>query len=158
LAALSGCFFDTSVLIGGIVDIGSDGEASQAIMTAVADGIVERPSTAWHCCLEFYSVVTRLPIEYRLTPADAARLVEEELLARFAVHQLEARGRAGFVRAAAHEGIAGGRLYDAHIAEIARASGATTVVTDNPRHFAGLRGRGLVVATSREFAQAVSSA
>jgi hypothetical protein len=39
------------------------------------------------------------------------------------------------LRAAAHDAIAGGRIYDAHIAEVARAVGATVIVTDNRRHF-----------------------
>jgi len=39
------------------------------------------------------------------------------------------------LRAAARDAIVGGRLYDAHIAEIARSAGAGVVVTDNRRHF-----------------------
>jgi predicted nucleic acid-binding protein len=39
------------------------------------------------------------------------------------------------LRAASRDVIAGGRIYDAHIAEIARAAGAAVVVTDNRRHF-----------------------
>jgi hypothetical protein len=37
--------------------------------------------------------------------------------------------------AAAKDGISGGRIYDSHIVEIARAAGANVVVTDNRRHF-----------------------
>jgi len=44
-------------------------------MHAVAAGRVEKPATAWHCCLEFFSVATRLPPEYRVTPADAVTLL-----------------------------------------------------------------------------------
>jgi len=48
-------------------------------MDAVANGQIERPLTAWHCCLEFYSVTTRLPEEYRLEPEIALRLLREEI-------------------------------------------------------------------------------
>jgi hypothetical protein len=40
---------------------------------------VPAAATAWHCCLEFFSVATRLPPEFRVSPRDAATLVEEEV-------------------------------------------------------------------------------
>lgn len=48
-------------------------------------------ATAWHCCLEVYSVATRLPPEFRIRPADAARLLQEEVFARMVIHDLHAR-------------------------------------------------------------------
>lgn len=114
-------------------------------MAAVADAPPRRSLTAWHCCLEFYAVATRLPAEFRLHPAEASRLVEEELLGRLQVVDLPASARPDLVREAARERVAGGRLYDAHIAEIAAQAGARLVVTDNVRHFSGLRFRGIRV-------------
>ena len=49
-----------------------------------------------------------------------APVVEEEILQRFEVHDLPVRSRSGFLKLCAREGVRGGRLYDAHIAEIAR--------------------------------------
>lgn len=121
-------------------------------MNAVASGRLERPSTAWHCCLEFYSVATRLPLELRVTPEVAARLVEEEIDARFIVHALPRDRRRAFVRGAGSDGIGGGRVYDAHIGEIARVTGADLVVTDNRKHFTQLLRYGLRVLTSSEAA------
>src|SRR4030095_15663625 len=43
--------------------------------------------------------------------------------------------RLAMLRGAARDAIAGGRIYDSHIADVARASGARVVVTDNRRHF-----------------------
>jgi predicted nucleic acid-binding protein len=80
-------------------------------------------------------VATRLPPEYRLSTADAARLVQEEIFGRFIVHDLPAVQRGDFIRSAALDQATGGRIYDAHIAEVARAAGATVIVTDNRRHF-----------------------
>jgi len=51
---------------------------------AVAESPARRTLAAWHCRVEFYAVATRLPEESRLSPTDAGRLVEEELLARLA--------------------------------------------------------------------------
>ena len=128
-------FLDTSVLLAGLIDFGPQSAPAQSLMHAVAEKRVASAATAWHCCLEFYSVSTRLPPEFRLSPADAALLVEEEIFARMSVHDLPASGRLAALRAAARDQIGGGRIYDAHIAEIARAAGAAVVVTDNRRHF-----------------------
>ncbi len=55
------------------------------------------------------------------------------------------------LRAAARDAIFGGRIYDAHIAEIARACGAAVVVTDNRRHFLSALRYGIRVETPAEF-------
>jgi predicted nucleic acid-binding protein len=128
-------FLDTSVLLAGLIDFGPQSAPAQSLMHAIAERRVTAAATAWHCCLEFYSVSTRLPAEYRLSPHDAAILLEEEVFARLSVHDLPASDRLTALRAAARDQIGGGRIYDAHIAEIARAAGAAVVVTDNRRHF-----------------------
>lgn len=134
-----------------MVDFGPQSAPAQSLMHAVAEGRVPTPATAWHCCLEFFSVATRLPAEFRLAPSDAAALLEQEVFARMAVHDLPAADRLPTLRAAARDGIAGGRVYDAHIAEIARAVGASVVVTDNRRHFLSALRHGMRVETPSEF-------
>ena len=128
-------FLDTSVLLAGLVDFGPQSAPAQSLLHAVAEKQVADARTAWHCCLEFYSVSTRLPAEFRLTPADATRLLDDEIFGRMVVHDLPAADRLAMMKAAARDGTAGGRIYDAHIAEVARAAGAEVVITDNRRHF-----------------------
>jgi predicted nucleic acid-binding protein len=144
-------FLDTSVLLAGLVDFGPQSAPAQSLLHAVAEKSVQAPSTAWHCCLEFFSVATRLPPEFRVTPSDAAALLEEEVFSRMAVHDLPASDRAPMMRAVARDAIAGGRIYDAHIAEVARAVGAEVVVTDNRRHFLSALRYGIRVETPGEF-------
>jgi len=144
-------FFDTSVLLAGLIDFGPQSAPAQALLHAVAEKKLPASATAWHCCLEFFSVATRLPAEYRLSPADATRLLQDELLARMAVYDLPAAGRTPMLQAAARDGMGGGRIYDAHIAEVARAAGAEVVVTDNRRHFLSALRYGLRVETPAEF-------
>ncbi len=150
---MSAVFIDTSVLIGGLIDFGKRTEAAQSVLAAVADQRIAAPKTAWHCCLEFYSVSTRLPKELRLSPEDAGRLIQEEILARFEVSQLPPESRPPFLRVAVADGVFGGRIYDAHIAEIARASGAERVVTENRRDFVTLLRHGVAVLTAAEFVE-----
>ena len=66
-------FLDTSVLVAGLIDLGPQSAAPHLLLHAVAERRVAPASTAWHCCLEFFSVTTRLPAEFRLTPMDALR-------------------------------------------------------------------------------------
>jgi predicted nucleic acid-binding protein len=145
-----GAFFDTSVLLAGLVDFGPQSAPAQSLLHAVAEKQLTA-ATAWHCCLEFYSVATRMPPEFRLTPSDAVRLLEEEVFGRMAVHDLPAAGRLAMLKAAGHEGTTGGRIYDTHIAEVARAAGATVIVTDNRRHFIASLRHGIRVETPLEF-------
>ncbi len=148
-------FLDTSVLVAGLIDFGVQSAPAQSLLHAVSERNVRDPGTAWHCCLEFYSVATRLPAEYRLAPADAVRLIEEEIFGRMAVHDLPSPQRRDLLMAAARDGISGGRVYDAHIAEVARASGAAVIVTDNRRHFLAALRHGLRVETPAEFMAAL---
>jgi hypothetical protein len=45
----------------------------------------------------------------------------------------------------------GGRIYDVHIAEVARAVRAETIVTDNRKHFVAALRYGIRVETPAEF-------
>lgn len=144
-------FLDTSVLLAGLIDFGPQSAPAHSLLHAVAERKIDQPATAWHCCLEFFSVATRLPPEYRLAAADAAALVEQEIFGRMAVRDLPAADRQPMLRAAVRDGIFGGRIYDAHIADIARAAGATVIVTDNRRHFLSALRHGLRVETPVEF-------
>lgn len=144
-------FLDTSVLLAGLVDFGPQSAPAQSLMHAVAEKRIPSVVTAWHCCLEFFSVATRLPAEFRVTPADAALLLTEEVFSRVAVHDLPSGERLAMLQAASRDGVAGGRIYDSHIAEVARTAGATVVVTDNRRHFVAALRYGMRVETPAEF-------
>jgi hypothetical protein len=96
-------------------------------------------------------VATRLPAEYRLTTADAFRLMEEEIFARMDVHELPPGDRRPMLRLLADDRVTGGRIYDVHITEVARTAGATVIVTDNRRHFLSALRHGMRVETPAEF-------
>jgi predicted nucleic acid-binding protein len=144
-------FLDTSVLLAGLVDFGPQSAPAQSVLHAVAEKTLPSARTAWHCCLEFFSVATRLPPEYRLRPGDAVQLLQDEVLGRMGVHDLPAGDRERLLKSAAQDETAGGRIYDAHIAEVARAAGADVIVTDNRRHFIASLRHGIRVETPGEF-------
>ena len=144
-------FLDTTVLVSGLIDFGLSSVASIPIFDALAEGAIPNGITARHCCLEFYSVSTRLPEEYRLEPAEARQLLDCEVLPRLRVCDLEERQWRDLFVLATAEGIAGGRVYDAYIGEVARHAGARLLVTDNRRHFTALLRHEIRVLTSAEF-------
>jgi predicted nucleic acid-binding protein len=150
-------FFDTSVLVGGLIYLGPQSEPAQSLLHAVAEANLPRPATAWHCCLEFFSVATRMPPEFRLSPSDALRLLEGEVFRRMDVHDLPEDERLPMLRSAAQDGdeMVGGRVYDAHIAGVARAAGASVIVTDNRRHFLAALRHGIRVVTPAEAMTAI---
>ena len=151
-------FLDTSVILAGLIDFGPQSAPAQSLLHAVAEKRVQSPATAWHCCLEFYSVATLLPPEFRVSPADAVTLLEEEVFGRMAIHDLPAAHRLSMLRGAAQDAIAGGRIYDCHIADLARAAGARVVVTDNRRHFLSALRYDLRVETPDEFLASLKKA
>ena len=67
------------------------------------------------------------------------------------VSDLPAEARQAFLKHAVEDAAAGGRIYDAHIAEVARSVGAAVIVTDNRRHFLTALRHGIRVETPAEF-------
>jgi predicted nucleic acid-binding protein len=67
------------------------------------------------------------------------------------VVELPGADRTTMLKAAAQERMTGGAIYDAHIAHVARAAGATVIVTDNRRHFLASLRYGIRVETPTEF-------
>lgn len=152
-----GPFLDTSVLLAGLIDFGPQSAPAQEVLHAVAEGKTLKASTAWHCCLELYSVTTRLPPEFRVSPSDALSLIQEEIFGRMAVHDLPTAERRAFLTSLAQQDISGGRVYDAHIAEVARSAGATVIVTDNRRHFLAALRYGIRVDTPGEYVRSLKA-
>jgi hypothetical protein len=91
-------------------------------------------AAAGHALVEAYAVLTLLPAPHRLSPADAWTLLSANFVER-RVPALAARELVAVLARLATAGIAGGRTYDAVIGECAVRSGASVLLTFNPRHF-----------------------
>jgi predicted nucleic acid-binding protein len=84
-------------------------------------------SLCGHALAETYSVLTRLPGDARLAPADAAALIDDNFPTAV---QLGARNARSAHREFARHGIAGGAVYDGLIALAAREHGAVLATRD----------------------------
>ncbi len=80
-----------------------------------------------HALAETYSVLTRLPGDLRLAPADAARLLADRFVAPFL---LRARTARRLPEVLSGLGIAGGAVYDAVVALTALEHGAALATRD----------------------------
>jgi predicted nucleic acid-binding protein len=80
-----------------------------------------------HALAETYSVLTRLPGDARVDPADAAVLIDENFAESLL---LGARAARAAHREFARRGIAGGATYDGLVALAAREHGAVLVTRD----------------------------
>lgn len=84
--------------------------------------------------IESYSVMTRLPSQYRLAPEDARRLLEENL-SGVRVVGIPASSIWKFLRDEASTGTVGGAVYDAAIIECAVRGGADEIASLNRDDF-----------------------
>ncbi|MCV7056502.1 PIN domain-containing protein [Mycolicibacterium gilvum] len=80
-----------------------------------------------HALAETYAVLTRLPGDARVAPADAAMLIDENFAESF---PLGVRAARAAHREFARLGIAGGATYDALVAVAARERGAVLFTRD----------------------------
>ncbi len=86
-------------------------------------------------------MLTRLPAQHRLAPADAIALLDANFMVRRRVASIDGPGYRQLLLAAADAGIAGGQTYDALIAECLAKAGVGVFLTFNPKHFQQLTAR-----------------
>ena len=112
-------------------------EHHAATAAAIEEGLErgDQLSVAGHALAEAYAILIRLPSPYRLAPADAWALIQANFLSGRRVTGLTGRQYGLLLTTLPQSGTAGGRTYDAIIAECARRSGAKALLTLNPRHF-----------------------
>lgn len=130
-------FVDTSCIIAAVCGWHKHHSAAAAEIERRLES-KERLATAAHALAEAYAVLTRLPAPHRLAPADALALLEGNFIDGARVVALDADGYRSLLKRAAGDGLAGGRTYDAIIAECAVRAQAAALLTFNASHFQAL--------------------
>ncbi len=127
---------DTNV----IVAIAWDGHPDHVVAT----GDLERRLSAGatmvvpaHALVESYSVLTRIPAPFRLSPADTVTFLED-LVSNAAVTDLQADAYLPLLREASQARVTGGRIHDMLIAASSVAAEADVLLTFNTRDFVEL--------------------
>jgi predicted nucleic acid-binding protein len=85
--------------------------------------------------VEAFAVLTRLPPPHRVVAAEALFLLESNFMSDRRLVSLSESAYKSLLRDSAGLGIAGGKVYDAVIAECAMQAGVDALLTLNDRHF-----------------------
>ena len=113
---------DTSVVVAAIT--ASDGDVLSRCRTALDAS----PSPVAHVFIESFSVLTRLPPPWRLSPAAAHAFLSSAF--SDPPIALSSRGYSCVIRTMAGDGAAGGRVYDAVVARTACEAGQVLLTRD----------------------------
>jgi len=143
-------FLDTNVFVSGLLDVSAD-SACRSILEALEARRLRSCVTAWHCCLEFFSVTTRLPPEYRLSAESAIALLTEHVFDRVQVEGLPVEAAIPWLKRLGGSEVRGGLVYDAHLAHIAHRAGCATLVTSNLSHFRQVAPHGIEILSPTQF-------
>ncbi|MBI3697521.1 MAG: hypothetical protein HY238_22130 [Acidobacteria bacterium] len=98
-----------------------------------------------HALLECFSVLTRLPGDYRMPSDEAKQLLEENFSTDAIVPGIDAGLVWSCVAKVVQEKVVGGRVYDAIIAHSAVRAGAVVLVTWNAKDFLTVAPPGLEI-------------
>lgn len=88
-----------------------------------------------HSLAELYSVLTRLPVSPRLTPAQVRRLIRENVEKHATIVALTPRDYRDLIRELSEAGMIGGVIYDALICKVAQKASVQRLLTFNVAHF-----------------------
>jgi predicted nucleic acid-binding protein len=137
--------FDSSVIVAALASWHESHERARRAVARSLEG-AQPPVVPDHALVEAFSVFTRLPPGYRISPRDAHDLLRAALHRRTRVSG-ERRGAGwALLGAAAASDVAGGAVYDLRILRAAMAAGATRLLTLNPSDFERLEIEGVEIA------------
>jgi len=88
-----------------------------------------------HTLAEVYAVLTRLPRAPRITPAEALKLIQQDIVPRATVVTLSPKHYVELIEELAARGIAGGAVYDGLIAKAASLADVDVLLTFNVTNF-----------------------
>lgn len=97
-----------------------------------------------HSLLETYSVLTRLPVPYRLSEVTALKLIETNWI-KSEIVALISDEYWKLLSNLQRTNVSGGRVYDALVAACARKGKAKFILTWNPQHFLQFQDQSLQV-------------
>ena len=96
-----------------------------------------------HSIAEVFAVLTRLPVQSRIHPVEAARIVTENILPHFEVVPVRKEDYLEAMNTMATAGWSGAKIYDALLLRCAARSGVERIYTFNLGDFRQLAPAGL---------------
>lgn len=105
-------FFDTTVLVAGSERSHPHHAQAKPALLRVAAG-QDKGFTGLHSLAELFAALTRLPVRPRIHPAEAARIITDNILAHFEVVSLDKEEYREVLNTMASGGWIGAKIYDA---------------------------------------------
>ena len=130
-------FFDTSVLVPALVDQLSNHHSSFAVYYSYTSGENIGYCSA-HSLAETYSVLTALPLPKKINSIEARMLIEESILQRLQVVELDKTAYQHALESVSSKGLTNGIIYDALHVEAAQKAACSRIYTYNIDHFEAL--------------------
>jgi predicted nucleic acid-binding protein len=135
-------YIDTNVLIAACLEEHPHHSQSFELLTKVRNSTLQGCISS-HTLAEFYSVLTRAPFSPRVHPAEAGRLLEDNILPHFELVALSPDDYKTVLASCAKAGWIGGVVYDALHLHCAQKAGCQRIYTFNVKDFRALAPSGL---------------
>jgi predicted nucleic acid-binding protein len=127
-------FFDTNVLVAASEQTHPHhGPAFQALSRVA--GKRDQGYMSLHSIAETYAALTRLPVRPRIHPAEAARMITDNIVPNFQMVPIVRKDYLEALKTIADGGWSGAKIYDALIIGCASRSGAERIYTFNLSDF-----------------------
>lgn len=126
--------FDTSVLVAAVVEPHPMHKRALPWLQRARKKEVEFLVSS-HSLAELYAVLTTLPVNPKIGPHVAQRLISEDIEASARIISLSSTDYLATIRNMSELGLTGGCIYDALIAKAAEKSGADRLLTFNVNDF-----------------------
>jgi predicted nucleic acid-binding protein len=135
-------FFDTTVLVAASEQSHPHYAQARPAMLRVAMGR-DKGFMGQHSIAEVFAALTRLPVQPRIHPVEAARIVTENILPHFEVVSLDKRDYQEALNTMASGGWIGAKIYDALLLRCAARCAVERIYTFNLGDFRQLAPSGL---------------
>jgi predicted nucleic acid-binding protein len=132
-------FLDTNVLIAACVSDHEHHARALPLVQTVHEGKAEG-FVSGHSLLETHAILTRLPRAPRISPAQAATLIADNIVKHFSIVTLTGKEYGDLCQTLGQDGIFGGRSYDLLHLTCAEKIGADQIFTFNVQDFSQLAG------------------
>src|SRR6204780_5020698 len=138
-------FFDTTVLVAASEQSHPHYTQAMPALLRVAAG-QDKGFMGQHSIAEVFAALTRLPVQPRIHPVEAARIITENILPHFEVVSLGKEDYLEVVNTMASGGWSGAKIYDALLLRCAARAAVERIYTFNLGDFrqlapAGLQGK-----------------
>jgi predicted nucleic acid-binding protein len=135
-------FFDTTVLVAASEQSHPHYAQARPALLRVATG-QDKGFIGQHSIAELFAALTRLPVQPRIHPVEAARIVTENILPHFEVVSFGKENYLEALNTMASGGWIGAKIYDALLLHCAARCAVERIYTFNPGDFRQLAPAGL---------------